>query len=629
MKSSGYPLGKRRETARAVFRILQALLLLASAVSLICISAPLNEKVIPVDSMWSGGEFWNKRNSFHITQESPIAPIQLPGPLDVWAGSVQKEISMATPGGHDLRLTLKLLDSHNIYPPVINVEVNDIVTGTFRIQDGAGASNARWVSAGRPSSYSLIIPAEAFNRDDNSISLKSVEGSWVAISSIIIETLPRPYEFWRWIYPQDASKALPMFICGFWIISLFYDMTGQAPVFWKSAVMWGGMTSMVLFWVWAGIALMAAYIEQVTPVIARGSGRPDFEKGYYKRDAETGWVLKPGYRAVMQEKEGGASYLYFAVNQYGFRSFDSESDFPQEGSAILAGDSFVQGFWLSQKETLAHALSRRMDGGYVYNLGIGGYSTDQEYTTLKKWLGRIKAPWVILFYFNNDLRYNHTPYGFGQPKPLYPSVNGRLDFDGLKPLSISQFSDETNKRRQKETFCCLPWTQGNAWRKILLRSGKYFAQLLLDPLEFYHSATHDVSTTKIKYTPMSYELPLAKYMGSAALGAEWSLAFQYFDAMRDLSRKSGARFLIFFIPEVAQIVNGPAGGAYYPQKRFMELCKAGGFDCIEPTSKYALISREKNLFFMDDGHFSPDGVELAADLIHGYIKNQQSRKPGP
>ena len=50
---------------------------------------------------------------------------------------------------------------------------------------------------------------------------------------------------------------------------------------------------------------------------------------------------------------------------------------------IVLGDSFAQGFFLSNEESIPWKIAE-LTNSNVINTGVGGYSTDQELMTLEK-----------------------------------------------------------------------------------------------------------------------------------------------------------------------------------------------------------------------------------------------------
>jgi hypothetical protein len=361
------------------------------------------------------------------------------------------------------------------------------------------------------------------------------------------------------------------------------------------------------------LAIAATWVSVRLPPLARG--RPNVELQDFVRDASLGWRPPERFRWLVRTSPESAPSVFFSTNRLGFRA--DEPDWPARGAAMVLGDSFVQGYFLSQSETVTAALSRRL-GGYVYNLGVGGYSTDQEYTLLTRVLEQAAAPWVVVMFCINDLPYLDRDSAWDVAKPVYAVRDGSVDFEALVPVPSARLTEpmlpEATRVAPGATIddCCLrDERQDGLSRRAIARTLSY-AALLPRPTTLLGTLQEDIRATKRRH--FSPQLPDASYRSPAALDDRWRLAFQFFLRIQELSRRHGARTLVFFIPEVAQVANAEAG-PFHPQQRFLELCRESDLQCVEPSSEFLAAQRTRWLYFADDGHLSPDGAELAARLL--------------
>ena len=115
----------------------------------------------------------------------------------------------------------------------------------------------------------------------------------------------------------------------------------------------------------------------------------DHWEGLPSSDIESGWFL-PRSR---QEP------LVFTYDKWGYRN----SVNLHHADVALIGDSFVEGWYVSDNETTAQRLQTHL-GRPVVNLGVAGYGTQQEFLVLKKDAIRFNPKVVIFFFFEgNDL----------------------------------------------------------------------------------------------------------------------------------------------------------------------------------------------------------------------------------
>jgi hypothetical protein len=100
---------------------------------------------------------------------------------------------------------------------------------------------------------------------------------------------------------------------------------------------------------------------------------------------------------------------------------------PGKPRVLLLGDSFVFGHGVEEDETVAAQLERFLPGCEVVNLGVTGYSTDQELLLLRERGLAYRPDVVILLVCANDLLDNGKDTAWG----LYAKPRFLLDGDRL------------------------------------------------------------------------------------------------------------------------------------------------------------------------------------------------------
>lgn len=568
-----------------------------------------------VDNKMKGPDFWSKTKEVSADPEHPVIPAQLPGPFDTWAGGESKTITIVPPFRRGGTLILKLLDSHNSNPPRIDISGGEKEIVRFRVAFGRGFPDDLWKTRGLPSEYQVPIPEDG---GDRRIHLTTERGSWMAIDSITLIPAPRRWEIWRNIPPKAAKAMFWIFFPAAVFSFIVAVSSPRGAVEWKLVILNGLMLALILAGGAAILTVAAVYAEIRTPPLVADSGRTFMYKGYFVRDPELGWKFVPNFRSYFKETPNGVPHPYFITNGDGFRSNAEETHFPEEGEAILLGDSFAQGAYLAQHETIGRRLSEKL-GGYVFNLGVSGYSTDQEYTILRKMADRVRAKYVVLLFFSNDLPYLNRNSAWGMAKPMYDITGGKVTFSELRPAEISDRNRRTPSL-EDETICCIQEKEkAGLPTRIARRTMGYFHKVS-NPFELFETLKLDVAKTKGGPTIKSYEIPYVKYERPDALEVEWDLAFQFMVKMKSVSESHGMKLLVFMIPDYAQILNASGHEKFYLQKRFVELCGANRIDCFEPSQAILNTGRPQDLYFRDDGHFTPEGAQLAADLIYRGIK---------
>lgn len=146
----------------------------------------------------------------------------------------------------------------------------------------------------------------------------------------------------------------------------------------------------------------------------------------YKYDEELGWSGKPNLNT---------SYIGIRVinNNLGFRDIEHNYIEKNKKRIMFIGDSFCWGYGVNQDKNFIELLRYKLKEYELFNCGISGYATDQEYILLKKYFDIIKPNIVLLVYCcANDNIENNTNFVFKQYyKPYYIIKNENLELHGI------------------------------------------------------------------------------------------------------------------------------------------------------------------------------------------------------
>ena len=146
----------------------------------------------------------------------------------------------------------------------------------------------------------------------------------------------------------------------------------------------------------------------------------------YRYDPHLGWFPK----ANSQQTFVGSRPIHVEHNGRGFR--DAEHRVGTNPRIVFLGDSFVWGYDVERVERFSEKLSRKLPNWAVYNLGVSGYGTDQEYLLLKQEYDFYHPQIVFLiFCTDNDEDDNsrNERYG-GYFKPYFEVQDGRVQLRG-------------------------------------------------------------------------------------------------------------------------------------------------------------------------------------------------------
>ena len=147
----------------------------------------------------------------------------------------------------------------------------------------------------------------------------------------------------------------------------------------------------------------------------------------YRYDAELGW-----FPSADQTRTFAASRVTTVRhNARGFR--DGEHVVDSRPGLLVLGDSFVWGYDVEKTERFTDRLAAELTAWQVFNLGVSGYGTDQEYLLLQREFDYYNPKIVLItFCTDNDRQDNSTSARYGGfQKPYYSAAGETLTLHGV------------------------------------------------------------------------------------------------------------------------------------------------------------------------------------------------------
>ena len=327
------------------------------------------------------------------------------------------------------------------------------------------------------------------------------------------------------------------------------------------------------------------------------------EPGLVRFDPELGWRLAPHWSGSHQHYDFNVDYH---IDYTGLRN-DPQQTRDRPRVAVL-GDSFTFGLGVTDTETFVSLLNadEELPGSYV-NLGIPGYSTDQEYLLLKE-IGKSIAPDAVLLvvYLGNDLFDNQLPFPMqaDHAKPFFQlGENGSLLLEnspvpaGSKPASARDTSLSSIVLGDEKPATPL-LTQALGWLHITRRLGL-----------FQQQGTVPESVFQERFEP-AIRLFLALV-----------------SALHDASREIGADLTIALLPG-SSLINRPRSlsAQYQEYLRKSLAAELGDISNITVTDlatsmQAAPEDHKKQWYFPNEGHLKPLGHRHVAQVLTNRIKN--------
>jgi lysophospholipase L1-like esterase len=148
---------------------------------------------------------------------------------------------------------------------------------------------------------------------------------------------------------------------------------------------------------------------------------------FWQHDPVYGWSHRPG-------QEGRFASWGFdtgvRINSHGFRGPETRFDKPPgHHRVVVLGDSFVWGFGVEEADTFPALLQAALGAGSeVLNLGVSGYSTDQELLVYRNVGRRYQPDVVVLVVASNDFANNVLPVAYVvYGKPVFRRTGSGLE----------------------------------------------------------------------------------------------------------------------------------------------------------------------------------------------------------
>ena len=251
---------------------------------------------------------------------------------------------------------------------------------------------------------------------------------------------------------------------------------------------------------------------------------------------------------------------------------------------LFLGDSYTWGWGVSQGEVFTDRLQRRLAPSIaIYNRGVNAFGTGQEYLLMQRELVAQKYDAVAVMFFQNDVLDN---------------VGGR---DGRRPLFVLE-GDTLVARNQP----ALPLT--NPVHRFLKDHSQAF--LLVDfELSQLKPSDDDAREKAFETSPTDvdyHELPGA------------AVTMRLLTEMNKLAAAHGARFVLVYLPQSSEADHPASPFPYIRAVHAMirDVAAADGIPLVDLSGPFReQTQRGRTLFFPHDAHWTPDGHEMAAEVL--------------
>ena len=330
-----------------------------------------------------------------------------------------------------------------------------------------------------------------------------------------------------------------------------------------------------------GVLLAALALEVVLRVwdAVPEVGSPLY--GFHDTDADLGWAGKPNVRLRYHRPEFDT---LVELDAAGWRKPQPSVPADPMHRVLVLGDSYTWGWGVAQGELFTDRLQVQLAPTVaVYNRGVIGFGTAQEYLLLKRELAAHRYDTVVLMFYLNDIADNID--GKDGHRPYFDLLNG-----GLVPRNQPTLARTSPVRLffrdHSRAYMFLEFEIG-----MLKRRFKGEAE---DEREYKEVAAIDF-----------HDLP--GYEVTARLLGE----------MNRLVRAHGARFFLVYIPHRSEVEHA-TGYPYARAVRAMidDIAQREGITVIDLRGPFrAHAEAKQTLVYPIDGHWTPAGHQLAATVL--------------
>lgn len=340
--------------------------------------------------------------------------------------------------------------------------------------------------------------------------------------------------------------------------------------------------------VFLGIVVLIDVSTNFLGFHAPSLGRPGQDAAFslWVYDETKGWFHS---RSTLAETGiAGSDRFPVRINELGLRGPEIQMERAEDtGRVLVFGDSYVFGVGVAEEELLTTHLARLLapyfpSGIEVVNLGVAGYSTDQEYLLWQELGSRLSPNLVILVVCDNDYVGNTENFAYRQYyKPYF-----ELEADGglrLRNVPVPRLS-----RIQRAKL----WLgrESNVWNFVRNRNTEHPAlRSLLSKLEV------DVSRR-----------PSAPYRTTAAL-------------VKSFAREVESRGALFLVTSAGRRAEDPA--------LFQNLSRQLVTEGIHHLDMFPILHAarrrepDRAWDFRQDPHWNRDAHELAAVSLFEYLQH--------
>lgn len=330
----------------------------------------------------------------------------------------------------------------------------------------------------------------------------------------------------------------------------------------------------------------------------------DTELGFRRRAGDT-WAGRPP-----SDIEGGVNMppslqqsITFTYDRWGYRNL---SDYEQ-ADVIMIGDSYIEGWYVSDNETAAHILQESTQRP-VANLGVAGYGTLQTSIVLHKEAPRLNPRVVVWSFFEGNDLYDDERFD----NTMLAAPQDDLDTNA-HPEGLARGQD---------------WKQRSFTRNALRRFRRWVEPLIPNKAPYFGYLKQPGRERQTIY--------FADYAGvpwSDWINGRWQRARAVLEEAAAYAGDQDIKLIFMYVPVKYRVYrpyievdpDSPVNDweLWQLPRLFSKFCSTADVACIDLTEMFQAAVREGGMpYAPTDTHWSAAGHRLVAERLESELRQR-------
>lgn len=331
------------------------------------------------------------------------------------------------------------------------------------------------------------------------------------------------------------------------------------------------------------------------------------DAGLMRYHPQLGWALVPFWQGRHYHYDFDVRYSIDARGQRNgeLTSTKKPTSLP---TIALVGDSFTFGFGVEDNQTFHALLNKRDTHKHYLNMGIPGFSTDQQYLMIQQLDASSKADhYVLLFYLGNDLLDNALPFPLQAPraKPYFTAVEGQLK---------RQHNPVPNQAKPARL-------RSMTMNSVVFGKDLSYKNTLFDKL----IASSNIMSRLFPSTVNHSKAEIDNILSRRLLEHE-KLLHVLLSNIKSTAEKTGSSLTIALLPGQSYVVTPDSYSAYfqgYVKRSVSAMSAELGLSVIDVAGKLASRYERTRLWFHpNEGHFTAEGHKQVAEILYEHFRDE-------